>query len=389
MFNTIGYIGNGSSASNNVVTVTGAGSVWNSSSNLVVGKSGSGNKLTITNGGAVYAQSVTVGNTAGSSNNVLALSGAGSSLITTNAGFGMLDVRRGTVTMDGGTLLANLVRLTNGANGTFAMSGGTLAVNTLTNGGSANVLLSGGTLQPLNANADWSAALTVNNTVTLNTLGADGLVHTNALSGNLSGGGTLNVTGAGKLAFNGTDTSGGWINVQDGATLGGIGALANVQVFSNATLAAGNSIGTLTATNLLLAGGAHLQVELNATGGVAGVEWDLIRVNGPAALAGLSSNTFLSVDVVNYGGLDGALDPLASLSWNFLDAAGGITGYDPTAFVVTPTGFDGWTNGLWSVGQTGNSLLVSYTAIPEPGTAALVFLLGGACFGWRRLRRWG
>jgi hypothetical protein len=282
-----------------------------------------------------------------------------------------------------------MMQLTNGASGTFQMSGGTLAVNTLTNDGSANVLLSGGTLQPLSANGNWSAALTINNTVTLNTLDVGGLVRTNALSGTLSGGGTLNMVGNGILSLNGTDTSGGLITVQSGATLGGVGLLANVQVFSNATLAAGNSIGTLTATNLTLAGGAHLQVELNATGGVAGVDWDLIRVNGPAALSGIASNAFLSVDVVNYGGLNGAVDPLTTLSWNFLDASGGITGYDSNAFVITTTGLDGWTNGLWSVGQTGNSLLVSYTAIPEPGTAAFVFLLGGAFVGWRRLRRWG
>ena len=291
--------------------------------------------------------------------------------------------------MDSGTIQANSQLLTNGASGTFTMSGGTLAVNTLANDGSTNLVFAGGTLQPLSANADWSAALVVDNTLTLNAADAGGLVRTNALSGTLSGGGTLNVIGAGKLSVNGTDTSGGWINVQDGATLGGTGRVGNVQVFSNATLAAGNSIGTLTATNLTLAGGAHLQVELNATGGVAGVDWDLIRVNGPAALSGISSNAFLAVDVVNYGGLDGALAPLTTLSWNILDASGGITGYDPGAFVVNPTGFDGWTNGTWSVAQAGNSLLVSYVAIPEPVSAALVFLLGGALVGWRRMRRWG
>lgn len=82
------------------------------------------------------------------------------------------------------------------------------------------------------------------------------------------------------------------------------------------------------------------------------------------------------MDVANYGGLNDAVDPLTTLSWNFLDASGVITGYDPTAFVVNPTGFDGWTNSAWSVAQAGDNLLVAYTMIPEPGTAALVFLLG-------------
>jgi len=89
----------------------------------------------------------------------------------------------------------------------------------LTNDGSANTVLSGGTLQPLNANGNWSAALVVSNTVTLNTMDTGGLLRTNVLSGALSGGGTLNVTGSGPLSVNGTMTGGGWINVQSGATL--------------------------------------------------------------------------------------------------------------------------------------------------------------------------
>jgi T5SS/PEP-CTERM-associated repeat protein len=386
VYNTTGVIGNGSSASNNAVLVTGTGSVWSNSSDLYVGQNGAGNKLTITNSGAVYAQSVTLGVNTSSSNNVLAISGG--SLITTNIGFGTLDVRRGAVTMDSGSILANMVLLTNGLNGTLNMSGGTLTVNTLTNDGSANLLLSGGTLKPLSANAYWSAALVVSNTVTLNTVDTGGLLRTNVLSGNLSGGGTLNVTGTGKLSMNGTDTGGGLITMQSGATLGGTGSLANVQILSNATLAAGNSIGAFTATNLTLAGGAHIQEEINATNGVKGVDWDLITVNGPAALSGISSITPLIVDVVNYGGLNGAVGPTNTISWDFLDASGGISGYASNAFAVTTTGLDGWTNGIWSVAEAGNSLQLSFTAVPEPTSVALVFLLGGVLVGWRRLRRW-
>ena len=240
----------------------------------------------------------------------------------------------------------------------------------------------------MDANASWTTALVVSNLVTLNTVDAGGQARTNVLSGNLSGGGTLNVTGAGKLSLNGSDTGGGWINVQSGATLGGTGSWANMQVFSNATLAAGNSIGTLTATNLTLAGGAHLQVEINATNGIAGVDWDLITVNGPAALSGISSGTPLTVDVFNFGGLNGAVGPTNSVSWDFLDASG-ITGFNSNAFAFSTTGLDGWTNGAWSVAQSGNSLLLSYTTIPEPVSVTLVFLLGSVLVGWRRLRRWG
>ncbi|MCX7009713.1 MAG: hypothetical protein NTY53_21135 [Kiritimatiellaeota bacterium] len=381
------YVGYVVIATNNTVLVTGAGSVLSNGVSLYVGFMGSGNSLIITNGGAVtVAQNAYVGYDASASNNQITL--AGGSLITTNTGHGVLDVRGGAVTMDSGTIMARTMLLTNGVTGTLNMSGGTLAANTITNDGSANVVLSGGTLKPLNANADWSAALVVSNTVTLNTVDVGSQVRTNVLSGALSGGGTLNVTGTGTLRMNGTDTGGGWINVQSGATLGGTGSMASVQIFSNATLAAGNSIGTLTATNLTLAGGAHVQVEINATNGTKGVDWDLITVNGPAALSSISASTPLTVDVVNYGGLNGAQAPLSTVSWDFLDASN-ITGFDSNAFAFTTTGLDGWSSGNWSVTQTGNSLLLSYTAIPEPVSVALVCLLGGGLMAWRRLRRWG
>ncbi len=387
MYDRRGTIGGNATANGNTVQVTGPNSAWYNSSYLNIGNLGSGNRLAISNGGLVTADSVSLGNTAGSSNNTLAISGG--SLLITDATYGQLDLRRGVVTMDSGTLWARSILLTNGAMGTLTMSGGTLAVNAITNDGSANLVLSGGTLQPLSANGNWSAALVVSNAVTLNTTDAGGQARTNVLSGNLSGGGTLNVTGLGKLSLNGSDLGGGWIHVQDGATLGGTGALAHVQIGSNVTLAAGNSIGTFIASNLTLAGGAHIQLEINATNGVAGVDWDLITVHGPAALSGLSSSSPLTVDVVNFGGLNGTAGPSNTVSWTFLDTTGGISGYDPNAFAFTSTGLDGWTNGAWSVAQTGNSLLLTYTAIPEPVSVALVFLLGGALVGWRRLRRWG
>ena len=435
--NATGYIGGGSS--NNTVLVTDGGSVWNNASNLIVGNNGAGNRLTVTNGGGVSVAGTSfVGFSPGAGNNAVLVTGSGSvwssggallvgyssggnrltvansgtvlatnivlgygsatgngidltggQLYATNAGgTGTLDVRRGTVALNSGSILADTVLLTNGLNGTLAMSGGTLAVNTLTNDGSANILLAGGTLQPLNANGNWSAALVVSNLLTLNTADAGGLARSNVLSGALSGGGTLNITGTGKLSVNGSAMGCGWINVQSGATLGGTSSMASVQILSNATLAAGNSIGTFTATNLTLAAGAHVQEQLDATHGVAGMNWDLITVNGPAALSGISSSSPLTVDVYNYGGLDGAVGPTNTLVWNFLDASGGITGYDPQAFVVTTTGLEGWTNGAWSVSQTGNSLQLTFLAIPEPVSATLVFLLGGALVGWRRLRRW-
>ena len=385
VYNERSGIGWSAGASNNTVEVTGPGSVWNSSGYLYVGNGGWGSRLTIEDGGAVHAQSVTLGVAAGSSNNTLAIEGG--HLVTTNAVVGGLTVSRGAVTLDGGSVMARTVQLMNGANGTFAMSGGTLAVHALTNDGSANLVLSGGTVRPLDAGGQWSAAITVSNTVTVQTEDAGGVARTTTLSGTVSGGGTLQISGTGALRMNGRDVQGGRFAVASGATLGGTGSAASVEIQANATLAAGNSIGIFTATNLTLDGGAHLQVEIDATHGVAGLDWDLVNVDGPAVLSGLSSSAPLTVDVVNFGGLDGATDPLAEVSWNILDASDGVAGYVSGAFAFTTTGLAGWTNGAWSVSQSGNSLLLSYSPIPEPATVTLTLLLGGALVGWRRRRR--
>ena len=56
--NRIGYIGYGPSDNSNSVLVSGAGSLWNNSSNVWIGYSGSVNTLTIRNGGRVNAKNL-------------------------------------------------------------------------------------------------------------------------------------------------------------------------------------------------------------------------------------------------------------------------------------------------------------------------------------------
>ena len=362
VFNTTGYIG--FQSGNNAVTVTGAGSVWTNSTELDIGYAGPSNSLTIASGGTVAAPAVIVGGVvAFSSNNTVAVHGG--NLIATTATNGVLDIRQGAVTMDSGTMQVQAVWLTNGLAGTLGLTGGTLMANVLTNNGGANVTLSGCTLEPLNANASWSAALMLLGGVTLNTLDGNGQPRNVNFSGALSGGGTLNVTGTGTLFLNGSVTGGGSITVFPGAKLGGTGSAESVLIQSNGTLGVGATLGTFAATNLTLNGGAHLQEGLNATSGVAGVDWDLISVSGAVTLSGLSSNLPLTVDVVNLGGLDGSHKPPAALSWTFLTATGGLSGFDPHGFTVTTTGLPGWSNGLWSVTQTNNSLLLQYLPLPR------------------------
>ena len=83
VFNVQGVIGANSGANGNAVLVTGAGSVWSNSSDLYVGNTGSFNQLTISSGGTVFDATGYIGigdyydSTVGNSNTVL-VTGAGS-----------------------------------------------------------------------------------------------------------------------------------------------------------------------------------------------------------------------------------------------------------------------------------------------------------------------
>jgi T5SS/PEP-CTERM-associated repeat protein len=77
---TGGSIGQTSASSNNLVLVSGAGSMWTNSSSLVVGNGSSHNMLIVTNGGKVFSGSSGVGENAfGVSSNNVFITGPGSS----------------------------------------------------------------------------------------------------------------------------------------------------------------------------------------------------------------------------------------------------------------------------------------------------------------------
>ena len=73
----LGLVGLNAGASNNAVTVTGAGSAWNNRG-LGVGVGDQGNTLTIANGGAASDFFALVGYQSGGSNNAVTVTGAGS-----------------------------------------------------------------------------------------------------------------------------------------------------------------------------------------------------------------------------------------------------------------------------------------------------------------------
>ncbi|WP_295809796.1 autotransporter-associated beta strand repeat-containing protein, partial [uncultured Nitratireductor sp.] len=155
-------------------------------------------------------------------------------------------------------------------------------------------------------------------------------------AGTLSGAGAFDKTGAGTLlytgdgsAFTGTTTvAGGLLNVgtrddaavlggtiamQAGARLGGFGTVGDTTLASGATVAPGNSIGTLTIDgDIAFDAGSTYEVETAP----AGTDSDMIHATGTATLNGAG---------VAHSVLDGsAYDPFAT--YTILTADGGIDG---------------------------------------------------------------
>ena len=76
--NANGYVGYLPASSSNYVMVTGTNSVWNSATLLELGYAGPGNSLVISNGGCVVAAGAKVGDASTSSGNTALITGAGS-----------------------------------------------------------------------------------------------------------------------------------------------------------------------------------------------------------------------------------------------------------------------------------------------------------------------
>jgi T5SS/PEP-CTERM-associated repeat protein len=123
-----GVVGFAPTSSNNTALVTGVGSVWNSQTFLDVGEGGSSNLLNIA-GGSVMSTDVVVGFNAFATNNVLLVSG-GSLVVTNSLGKGSLVISRiggkGSLILNSGSVTADALVATNGANSVVTFNGGTL-----------------------------------------------------------------------------------------------------------------------------------------------------------------------------------------------------------------------------------------------------------------------
>lgn len=213
---------------------------------------------------------------------------------------------------------------------------------------------------------------------------------TQVLSGENSYTGGTTVSG-GVLAVNGSIL--GVTTVSGSGTLAGTGSVGTLIVNSGGVLAPGNSPGILTVGDTTFNPLGVLQLELLTDGtGSAGTDWDQLSVAGTLDLSNLADSDgqrfIIALQTLSDGTTAGPIavwDPLESHTWTSVITSITLTAFAPEKFDIDTSDFANTINGSFSLVQNGSNIDLVYTAIPEPGTWAL--LMGLATIGlvaWRR-----
>jgi autotransporter-associated beta strand protein len=206
-----------------------------------------------------------------------------------------------------------------------------------------------------------------------------GTSGTNTFGGTITGIGTLNKSGGsvqvftnnnslgpvvidgGTLLFNGINTTGA-VTVNSGGTVGGTGSVSGiVTVASGGHLAPGASIESLDVGGLTLNPSSVLDFELGPGGAR-----DLVSVSGLLTLSGGS------LHLTDTGGMGAGTYPL--IIYGSRNGNVSVLG--------TPTGPAGYNYNLF---DTGSSINLLVSAVPEPGCAALI-VIGGIALSFSRRR---
>ena len=234
-----------------------------------------------------------------------------------------------------------------------------------------------------------------------------------ALNGVISGGGALIKTNANTLTLGGANTYAGGTTINQGAlvvngsvgdvrvnatgSLGGSGTVGAVTLTSGSFLNPGNSPGLLTAASSSWAAGSTYNWEINqASGGTAGVNWDVFSVTGALDLSALSSTAKMNLVLQSLPAMDD-FSASSEYSWVFAQAgsllgAGLADGTNVTdLFNITATAFNSGVlpNGGFKVevGTTDGLRTLNLMAVPEPSTGAMLVLGLVGLVGMRALRR--
>jgi autotransporter-associated beta strand protein len=235
-------------------------------------------------------------------------------------------------------------------------------------------------------------------------------------TGIIGGTGGLAKSGAGRLTLSGAHTFTGATSVTagelrlngsaansaftvTGGRLSGSGTLGQLTLGNGGILAPGNSPGTLSTGETIWESGGAFEWEVNDAAGIVSTNWDLLNVTGGLTITATDANPF-SINLVSLTAADIAgqvpnFNANANASWTFVTTTTGITfgagASIGASFALNSAGFQNTTNGTFGLAllNSGNDLAITYTtsAVPEPGTFALIFSLLAIGFAGTRRRR--
>jgi autotransporter-associated beta strand protein len=403
---TINPLSNGNPLNSLTATIANSGSGTSGFVDLGGGTRG----FNIGNGGADVDLDVAVPITNGG----LTKSGAGTMRLSgVNTFAGAVTVNAGVLRYNHSSGLQSTTLVTVNNGGTLDMNGFSDTVSALasTAGHTTGVVtqgIAGFTLSA--ASGTFSYGGTISGTGTLTKSGA----ATQTLSGNNSLG-PVSIT-AGKLVFNGTNTTGN-VTVGTNGVLGGIGSVSGtVIVNSTGHIAPGASIESLGVGALTLNTGAVLDFELGA-GGVM----DLINVTGLLNIAGSSTVNLTDLGgmttglytLIDYGTISGSAaslgEPVGPSTYKYslidtgslinlrvslfgdfnfddkVDGADYIVWRKGLGTVYSQADYDTWRAHFGEVAGSGSGVGLG-AAVPEPATAGLLLGLLLPSLAQRRRR---
>jgi fibronectin-binding autotransporter adhesin len=179
-----------------------------------------------------------------------------------------------------------------------------------------------------------------------------------------------------------------------GGALGGVGTFTGSFTFSGGSAVmpgyavAGEYTGALSiAGDVTFGAGGAYGFNMATASGSPGFDYSTLMIGGTLTI---DSGPFtIMVRSIDYeGGNPGlaSFNAAQAYSWTLLTASSGITGYNPAYFTVDTSGFqNSLAGGSFSVGESGDTLTLNFTPVPEPSTWML--LLTGAAAAGTALRR--
>jgi autotransporter-associated beta strand protein len=296
----------------------------------------------------------------------------------------------GALTVSGSTTLALTSAGNTFSGGSTVAAGSTLQIG---NGG-ANGSLSGGVANSGNVAFNSTSALGYAGSLTGSGTVSKAASGSLTLTGNSGSYAGATLVQAGSLAVDGS--LGGNVDVALAAILAGTGTIGgNVAVAGTHAPGGGATVGSQTINgSLTYAAGSILEWELiaNTTGGAGNFDQVLVP-NGNLVFSG---STSLALDFAAAGSGVVWSDAFWNVNrtWLIVDLSTGATTGETNLAVSTQAWLDSTAtpfatarpNGSFSVGMTGQDVVLNYVAVPEP-PAGMAVLGGLAGLGVYRLRR--